>query len=74
MKEWMRLRSPAFFAELRRRVFDRTEGQFHDVIRAIIVGEMYEGLGKVSTSMLSGTHECRGWRCGSQLWRNSWVD
>jgi len=48
---------PAFFAALRRRVFDHTEGQFHDVIRAIIVGEMYEGLGKVRNSILSGTHE-----------------
>jgi kanamycin nucleotidyltransferase len=47
---------PAFFAELRRLVYDHAEAQFHDVIREIIVAELYEGLGKVRNSMLDRTY------------------
>jgi kanamycin nucleotidyltransferase len=47
----------AFFGELIRRVLDHSEAESHNVIRAIIVGELYEGLGKIRNSMLSGTHE-----------------
>jgi len=49
--------APAFFAELRRLVYDHTEAQFHDAIRGIIVGELYEGLGKVRNAMLSRAYE-----------------
>jgi KNTase C-terminal domain len=38
---------PAVFAELNRLVFDHAEDQFRDVIRNIIVAELFEGLGKV---------------------------
>jgi kanamycin nucleotidyltransferase len=48
---------PAFFAELRRLVYDHTEAQFDDAIRGIIVGELYEGLGKVRNSILSRAYE-----------------
>ena len=48
---------PALFAELKRLVFDHSEADFHEVIRSIIVGEMFEGLGKVRNSMSSGGHD-----------------
>jgi kanamycin nucleotidyltransferase len=48
---------PAFFAELRRLVYDHTEAQFHSVIREIIVAELYEGLAKVRNSMLDQTYQ-----------------
>lgn len=48
---------PDFFNELRALVFDHSENQFHDVIREIIVGELYEGVGKVRNAISSGTHE-----------------
>jgi kanamycin nucleotidyltransferase len=47
---------PAFFAELRRLVYDHTEAEFHSVIREIIVAELYEGLGKVRNYMLDRTN------------------
>jgi KNTase C-terminal domain len=46
-----------FFHELRRVVFDHTESQIHDAIREVIVGELYEGLGKIRNSLSSETHE-----------------
>jgi kanamycin nucleotidyltransferase len=46
-----------FFAELRRLVFDHTQSQFDEVIRNIIVGELFEALGKVRNSMLHRTFE-----------------
>ena len=47
----------SFFAELRRLVFEHSQNQFDDVIRAILVGELFEGLGKVRNAQLHGAHE-----------------
>jgi kanamycin nucleotidyltransferase len=47
----------AFFDELRRLAFDHTEAEFHEVIREIIVAELYEGLGKIRNAMLHGAYE-----------------
>ena len=48
---------PALFAELRRLVFDHPEGQFREVIRDVIVAELFEGLGKVRNATASGKYE-----------------
>jgi len=48
---------PAWFAELKQLVFDHSQAQFHEMIREIIVAELYEGLGKVRNSMLTARYD-----------------